>query len=408
MQQPLKLTWVVYLRAVAALWVFAYHIWLAMGGVTVRFGLPTDFSFGMRSIFRAGYQGVDLFFVLSGFVIAWPYVVRRHTLLDRYEVVDFYQRRYLRIAPVYYCTLIVAVTLIGLRLLPGNLDAWSIAAHLAFAENFYPNWVASILGTYWTLPTEIHFYLLFPFLLRFIDVDRPLRLALCLLAFAIGYRYLAYWLTTKYGISTIWTTGYLPGRIDQFGCGIAAACAVATWAPAQGAIRKTTVVLTGILAIGCLVLVARNASERFDLWYFIGASLSGAAIALFVWSMGVLAKNKEQMGPTSAKRPAHGVLYALGEASLSIYLWHMLFIELSLVASARWHLGATAKALMLFATIPITILVSLLTYRLIEAPIIAKSKSAAWRQMVTRLVHRAGSVRIGALQVRHRRASRRA
>lgn len=407
MQQPLKLTWVVYLRAVAALWVFAYHIWLAMGGVTVRFGLPTDFSFGMRSIFRAGYQGVDLFFVLSGFVIAWPYAVRRHTLLDRFEVVDFYQRRYLRIAPVYYCTLVVAVTLIALRLLPGHLDAWSIAAHVAFAENFYPNWVASILGTYWTLPTEIHFYIIVPFLLRLTNLDRPLRLAVGLIAFAIGYRYFAFLLTTRYGIPTIWTTGYLPGRIDQFGCGMAAACLVAT-ARYSGTVRKTTVALTAMLAVGCAVLVARYAGEQFDLWYFAGASLVGAAIALFVWSMGAWAKSKEVMTPTSPKKRTHLALFVLGEASLSIYLWHMIFIELALVASLHWHLGATTKALMLFATVPITTFVSILTYSLIEAPIIAKSKSAAWRQMVTRLVHRAGSVRIGALQVRHRRASRRA
>jgi peptidoglycan/LPS O-acetylase OafA/YrhL len=162
-----------------------------------------------------------------------------------------------------------------------------------------------------------------------------------------------------------------------------------------------------MLAVGCLVLVARHASERFDFWYFIGASLSGAAIALFVWSMGVWAKSKEQAAAISPKKRIHSALYVLGEASLSIYLWHMVFIELSLVASFHWHLEATAKALMLFATVPITLFVSILTYRLIEAPIIAKSKSAAWRKMVTRLVRRVDSASISVLRARHPRASRR-
>src|SRR5664279_3202225 len=136
MQKDTKLEWVVHLRGIAALWVFAYHIWLALGGLNVRFGLPIDFSFGLRSIFRAGYQGVDLFFVLSGFVIAWPYVARRQTRLDRYQLADFYQRRYLRIAPIYYVTVAVALVLISLHLLGGKVDPRSIVAHLFFAQNF--------------------------------------------------------------------------------------------------------------------------------------------------------------------------------------------------------------------------------------------------------------------------------
>jgi peptidoglycan/LPS O-acetylase OafA/YrhL len=379
----------VYLRAIAALWVFSYHLWLAMGGLSFRFGLPTDFSFGLRSFFRAGYEGVDLFFVLSGFVIAWPYMARRRTTLDRYEVVDFYQRRYFRIAPIYYCTLAIAATLVGFGLLPGNLSAWSVGAHVAFAQNFYPAWVASILGTFWTLPTEIHFYILFPFLLRLVDIQRPLRLAAWLVLFAVAYRYLALVLTTRYGISTVWTTGYLPGRIDQFGCGMAAACLVATSGP-RGT-RKTTLALTAVLAVGCAVLVARHVNEPFGFWYFVGPSVVGAAIALFVCTMGAWARDRQRTNPFSPMTRIRSALYLLGEASLSIYLWHLIFIELSLVATLHWRLGPAAKLLLLSAAVPITLVVSILTYRLIEAPFVARSKSSAWRQKVARLVERVGS-----------------
>ena len=379
-QQPARLDWVVYLRGIAALWVYAYHIWLAMGGITVRFGLSTDFSFGLRSLFRAGYQGVDLFFVLSGFVIAWPYVVRGHTRLGRYEVVDFYQRRYLRIAPVFYFTLVVAIGLIAAGQLRGQLDAGMIASHFLFAENFFPTWIAGIRGVYWTLPTEIHFYLLFPLLLRFTDIDRPLRLALGLLVFAIGYHGLVAWLTTSHGIFVAWTSGLLPGRIDQFGYGVAAACAVSMARHNAIEIRKTTVTLMGMFAVGCLVLVSKNASEQYDFWYLAGTSVSGAAIALFVWCVGVWAQNQEPAMQRSVKGLAKRMLYVLGEASLSIYLWHTFFIDLVLGANYRWHFEGGAKALLLCATVPITLMVSFMTYHLIEAPIIAMSKSTAWRQ----------------------------
>lgn len=388
LQHSRRLDWVVTLRAVAALSVLAYHLWLAMGGLAVRFGLPSDFSYGLRSLFRAGYQGVDLFFVLSGFVIAWPYVMRRQTVLDRYDVVDFYQRRYFRIAPAYYCTLVVAVGLISAGLLRGTVDPAMIGAHVVFAENFHPQWVGGIRGVYWTLPTEIHFYLLFPLLLRLIDLDRPLRLAAGLLIFAIAYRAAVVWLTVEHGVWASWTTAYLPGRIDQFGCGIAAACAVA-YAPSTLAVRRRTVALAGVLAVAVLVCVARNSTAAFDFWFFAGPSVSGVAIGLFVWTLGAWNRNRRVPDRAGARS---GVLYAFGEASLSIYLWHTIFIDLALYAAYRYALDSPARSLLLFATVPVTLVVSLLSYRWIEAPVVARSKSPAWRGAFARLVYRASAL----------------
>ena len=382
MRENPRLEWVVVLRGVAALWVFAYHLWVAMGGLAVRFGLPIDFSFGLRSLFRAGYQGVDLFFVLSGFVIAWPYVVDRQTRLDRYQVADFYQRRYLRIAPIYYVTLAVAVAVLSTRPPRSNFGPWSVAAHFLFAQNFVPEWVAAIRGVYWTLPTEIHFYLLFPLLLRFLNIDRPLRLAFWLTAGAIGYRWLLVWLGTRHGIWWTWTAVYLPGRIDQFGCGIAAACLVATARTGAIPTRKATVVLAGLLALACLVLVGRNASTQLDFWFVYGPSIAGAAIALFIGSMGIYAATRTQASRNSPGSRLSRWFHLLGEASLSIYLWHTFFIDTALAAIHHWGLSPTTKIVLLYATIPVALGTSILTYRAVEAPMVAFSKSAAWRSRV--------------------------
>ena len=388
MRQSARLEWVVILRGIAALWVFAYHLWLSMGGLAVRFGLPTDFSFGLRSLFRAGYQGVDLFFVLSGFVIAWPYVVDRQTRLDRYQVADFYQRRYLRIAPIYYVTIAVAVGLIAAGLLRGKVEPWSIAAHLVFAQYIVPEWVTSIRAVYWTLPTEMHFYLAFPLLLRLLDIDRPLRLAVLLVACAIGYRWLVVWLGTRHGIWWASSVAYLPGRIDQFGCGMAAACLVATSRSGAVSIRKSTVILSGVLALGALILVGRNTSTQLDFWFVCGTSIAGAGIALFIGALGIYYKIRQQPSNASMRSRSTRLFHLFGEASLSIYLWHTFFIDLALIATSRWGLGATTKFVLLYATIPVTLGISILTYRVIEAPIIAFSKSAPWRSRLRLFVQR--------------------
>jgi len=385
MREGRRLEWVVVLRGAAALWVFAFHIWLALGGLAVRFGLPFDFSFGLRSLFRAGYQGVDLFFVLSGFVIAWPFVAARETRLDRYRVADFYQRRILRIAPIYYVTIAVATVLMSAGLLRGTVDGWSIAAHLAFAQNFVPEWVASIRGVYWTLPTEMHFYLLFPLLLRFVDVDRPLRLAFLMIAAAIAYRWLLVWLGTRHGVWLTWTAAYLPGRIDQFGCGIAAARVVATARPEGKTVRASTVVLAGLLAVACLMLIGRNATTQLDFWFIAGPSIAGAGIAFFIAALGIYSNARPDASPARGSGTAR-LFHLLGDASLSIYLWHTFFIDLALLATLRFALDNTAKVALVIATVPVAILTSVVTYRLIEAPMIALSKSPAWRSRVRHFV----------------------
>jgi len=154
-------------------------------------------------------------------------------------------------------------------------------------------------------------------------------------------------------------------------------------------VRMLTVVLAGFLALACLVLVGRNASTQLDFWFICGASIAGAGIALFIASLGIYAKAQ----PAARMRsPAIKLLHLCGDASLSIYLWHTFFIDLALLATWRWGLAQTAKVALLLATVPVVIVTSIITYRAIEAPMIALSKSPAWRSRVRHLVARASEM----------------
>ena len=367
------------LRGVAALWVMAYHLWIVWGGDEFKFGLPSDFSFGLRSLFRAGYQGVDLFFVLSGFVIAWPYVLRGTNRLSLPQAVDFYQRRYLRIAPAYYASIAVAVMLASFGLLKASADPWVVIAHLLFAEDFFPETMIAIRGVYWTLPTEMYYYLLFPLLLRWVPLQRPLWCVLATVAFAIAYRAFTLW-ATEHGVWLTWTSGTLPGRIEQFGLGLAAACAVVN--SLSRSRRVSTRVMLGLTLIAILVAigVGRATGPTPGWTYLFGPTVVAIAIAGMLYGMGVHFAATPEHSPS--RIPGARLLYRIGVASLSLYLWHTFFIDVASTAALDWHLALDTRNLLIFVAALVAIAFSFLSYRLVEEPFIALSKRPDWRRRI--------------------------
>lgn len=119
-----------------------------------------------------GWAGVDLFFVLSGFLIA-HHVMRRYLRPDgRFDVRDYVWRRALRIVPAYWAVLlVVAAGLVpGLVVEPANLGR-RVTYHLAFLQDYLPS---DILVTFWSLGVEEKFYLLAPVLLLLVlKLPRP-------------------------------------------------------------------------------------------------------------------------------------------------------------------------------------------------------------------------------------------
>jgi len=140
----------------------------------------------------AGWTGVDLFFVLSGFLITgilWEAKGRQHFFRN------FYMRRFLRIFPLYYLAL--AVSFLVLPSLAGrlNLDerittdgaVW----YLLYLSNFYQLWVDTthpILGVVWSLAIEEQFYIVWPFLIAAVSYRGAIRLCLGTIATAVLVR----------------------------------------------------------------------------------------------------------------------------------------------------------------------------------------------------------------------------
>jgi peptidoglycan/LPS O-acetylase OafA/YrhL len=113
--------------------------------------------------FVNGWMGVDLFFVLSGFLITHHICRRYGQGMDRRGAADYLARRALRIVPAYYAVLLLAAA--GAfplyEVAPADLG-WRIAYHLLFMQDYLP---ADIVVVFWSLGVEEKFYLLAPLLL---------------------------------------------------------------------------------------------------------------------------------------------------------------------------------------------------------------------------------------------------
>ena len=121
-------------------------------------------------IFIFGWWGVDLFFVLSGFLIT-GILLKTKTATNR--VSTFYVRRFLRIFPIYYLCLFVlwgaAVRSEWLSSVLFYRTAFDRAAYLLYLQNWLPLWnslslPSTILGHFWSLAVEEQFYLIWPWL----------------------------------------------------------------------------------------------------------------------------------------------------------------------------------------------------------------------------------------------------
>ena len=139
------------LRAIAVLLVLVYHSWLEVPGFLKPGEYPWQFP-----IFY-GRTGVQLFFVLSGFLLFLPYARWIFGLQKQPDMLLFYRRRLLRVGPAYWISL--AILLIGPLSLAKLADG---LAHVVFLHNLTMDWTYSLNGVFWTMAIEVQFYVLLP------------------------------------------------------------------------------------------------------------------------------------------------------------------------------------------------------------------------------------------------------
>ncbi len=189
------------LRGIAVSWVVMFHY------LVVRSDVPKDpwnsaiaGHHLLNVVISNGYLGVDLFFLITGFLLILPWARHLHEGRRPPSVGDFYVRRIRRIVPAYYVQLAVLLVFF-MPVLHGGINYWkrdiefisyNVIAHLLFLHYTTPLSSASMSanGPLWSLGLEAQYYLLLPiFAARF--SRSPVRWAIILVAAAVAWRWLS-------------------------------------------------------------------------------------------------------------------------------------------------------------------------------------------------------------------------
>jgi peptidoglycan/LPS O-acetylase OafA/YrhL len=267
------------LRGIAVLLVVLYHFVPSMG--LDRFGLQRSFHFG--------WCGVDLFFVLSGFLIGG-------ILLDARESPSyfrtFYFRRFYRIFPLYYLWIFFYAVLAAgaFSHLPSSIAvAWPGARPVIVYALFLQNLVhkdlvgiaAAWLGPLWSLAVEEQFYLMMPLAVRFLPRRRLVQLLLAAIVLAPVGRTLAYaWIHS----SAAWYVA-TPFRADALAMGVLLAIVLRDERWKARLMRNRLPIYGTIALLGCgvcLLAVWNPATEMRSraMWGFSCLDAFFAAIML--------------------------------------------------------------------------------------------------------------------------------
>ncbi len=293
------------LRAIAVLLVVAWHY------------LDT-FSSPWLTPFRLGWTGVDLFFVLSGFLIGGILLDNRSR---RSYFKPFYGRRIHRIFPLYYLWVVLVLALH----MPADAPHWS---YVVFVQNLFigthPTWDSVWIGHTWSLAIEEQFYLLAPLLIRFVPARALPWLAAAVLAGAPVCRLL---MPARWPLAADLIT---PGRADTLVFGVVAA-ALVRHSPSLGWLRRhyrMTWMGTALMGLPMLYLLLhfRSIAGMPSLWY------SAIAIAYTCLLLCCVVNP----GPLVSRLLRTPVLQKIGALSFAIYIFHLpLFTAVQNMTASR-------------------------------------------------------------------------
>jgi peptidoglycan/LPS O-acetylase OafA/YrhL len=347
------------LRGVAVIAVIVYHLF--------------------PGVLPGGFIGVDIFFVISGFLIT-SLLVRERAAAGRISLKRFWQRRVRRLVPALVALVLIccsAAWVIGGDVLVG------LGRQVLGAATFSNNWLDIAAGSsyfsrdapelfrnLWSLAVEEQFYLLWPLLLIALLFIRSVRVRIVVLAALAATSGALMWLLFSPNADA--TRVYFGTDTHSFGLMIGAALAliVRTVKPLDldaGEGRLQVFVRHWLPSLGIVSFVAVLAASWWlqddaSLTYRGGLVAVSVLTAIVIWSA---------ISPRSVLGRGLDVapLRYIGERSYGLYLWHWPVLVL---VQAAWVHGANTPVRMLsigLVSLAITVVAAGISYRFVEQPV---------------------------------------
>ncbi|WP_336844182.1 acyltransferase [Serratia nevei] len=308
-----------WLRGIAVMMVVVYHVLLK----AQLLGLTT-------TSFSIGAAGVDLFFIISGFIMVYI------TFGKSYSTCYFLKKRFVRIVPLYWILSFVAAVVFILQ--PSLVNAHNGETTIVGSFTLLPvSGKVMLLAVAWTLQYEFLFYFIFSIFLPFIN-KRYLLASLTIIAFTLlGFKENGNYIINF--LSNPITLEFIYGIIAFF------------------ILRKTTLNSLVCIMLGALIFYAFHSFDIGLEQRYIGYGVPMLFIFLGVASI------KNDNGIVNLK-PLKALAY-IGDASYSIYLTHIFSISITVLLLRKANL-LSSSLLFIALSITLSLLAGLMCYELVE------------------------------------------
>ena len=325
------------LRAVAVLSVVLYHA-----------GVP---------VMPGGYIGVDIFFVISGYLITR--IIAREIAENRFSILTFYERRTRRIFPALFAMLVASVVAASIIALPGEFEDFgnSLAASALFVSNIFfwqtadyfagPAHLKPLLHT-WSLAVEEQFYIVLPLLLLALTRWARRHVVAVLIAATVISFALSLWAVGAKPTAAFYL---LPTRFWELMAGALLALGVV---PAFRSLKAANAAAAVGLAMIALAVATYSSATAFP---------GAAALLPVIGAALIIHAGTTTQSTIAARLLSWQPVVFVGLISYSLYLWH--WPVLTFARIARGEMLSAMEATLLVA---LSFALAILSWRFIEAP----------------------------------------
>jgi len=330
------------LRALAVLAVMAHHF------LPVDHYIPTDYV-------TLGFLAVRLFFVLSGFLITGILLNDRSDERG-HALRRFYLRRVLRIFPIYYLTLFIAL---ALQVRPIQQGAfWHLTYLSNYVAPFHPEWMGPA-SHFWTLAIEEQFYVVWPLIVLFVPRPYLAMTFIGTIVSAVLFRAVA---LVVFSVSIDVAGIFTPSALDSLGAG----ALLALFHYEQPLRTRLPVLMKWFLIAGLGILTLTTVLYRYNRGYRVLYSFLSLGISfVFVVLIEKTARGFQGQAKTVLENPA--VVY-VGKISYGLYVYHNFMLAMVLdyllaqTAMPDYRLVAVLSTVFTFAA-------AIVSWHLIERPL---------------------------------------